>query len=757
MGNTMQTELHAPLKGFEKVTIRQRFMLIAAIVVAGTFTVGGVYQYTVNNLEAIDAQASLAAKNMEKVDTLTKHVSLAAPLALAHVAGSSEAGVQAASLLEMAGKESAMLAQELPNAETRAGAGNVVRLLEEVTGQWVTASRDRKQIGLSESEGLRGSLRDAVHGVEGMIKQAGRDDLMISMLLLRRHEKDFMLRGEAKNASKWQAEAARFSKLLSASGLPNSIRQDIASKMATYRDGFLAFQTASMEMNESSAGLQAELSGQLLPALKSLDESLGKLQDKYSAQADAVHHSATPTYWGVLLLILAICVGLMMWLARSITNPLQRVCQGMDALDDGDVSVDLSDVRMAGIVSNLVESYDKLKLSVEKAFMLGQVTELLPQAVMLADQKTLTIQYLNPAAQKLFKTMEHFLPCRPEDLVGKCIDIFHKNPAHQRQFLANKSNLPATANFRADEKHIRFSAYPVDDVCGEWTQIMVSWNDVTEEVELAAAFESHIGGVVHELIASSGQVQASSETLSSMAEESAAQANAVTENVNEAAHNVATVASAAEELSASIAEITRQVGDAVSMSGNAAQEAEKSNAIMQKLAQASQEIGDVIQVITDIAEQTNLLALNASIEAARAGDAGRGFAVVAGEVKELANQTAQATERISQQISGIQSESSQAADAIAHIGEVIGKMNEINRMISAAADEQNQATREIAQSAQYASEATHNVTEAIGGVQEAAGDTGRAASEVLEVSVEMRSKSENLNQRVTDFLESLRR
>ncbi|MCP1183482.1 methyl-accepting chemotaxis protein [Paenibacillus sp. 1781tsa1] len=78
----------------------------------------------------------------------------------------------------------------------------------------------------------------------------------------------------------------------------------------------------------------------------------------------------------------------------------------------------------------------------------------------------------------------------------------------------------------------------------------------------------------------------------------------------------------------------------------------------------SQEIGDILNIISGISSQTNLLALNASIEAARVGEEGRGFAVVAGEVRKLAEQSEQATSQVGVLIQEIQAGIKQAVRAM---------------------------------------------------------------------------------------------
>ncbi len=107
-----------------------------------------------------------------------------------------------------------------------------------------------------------------------------------------------------------------------------------------------------------------------------------------------------------------------------------------------------------------------------------------------------------------------------------------------------------------------------------------------------------------------------------------------------------------------------KVNVAIVVMKNIAEQVSSSAKVVGELGKRSDEIGQIVETISDIASQTNLLALNAAIEAARAGEHGRGFAVVAEEVRKLAEQSGSATETISKLIATIQKDTTSAVESI---------------------------------------------------------------------------------------------
>ena len=155
-----------------------------------------------------------------------------------------------------------------------------------------------------------------------------------------------------------------------------------------------------------------------------------------------------------------------------------------------------------------------------------------------------------------------------------------------------------------------------------------------------------------------------------------------------ASENVASVSAAAEELSAAGREISRRALQASNLTDKAVREVTEAGATIAALRSAADQIGQVVDVISEVADQTNLLALNATIEAARAGDAGRGFAVVATEVKALARKTTEATAGVKERIAQISGASTSSAKVLNGIGAVVREISEASSGVAAAAEEQ---------------------------------------------------------------------
>ncbi|VVM84286.1 hypothetical protein PS655_02468 [Pseudomonas fluorescens] len=199
-------------------------------------------------------------------------------------------------------------------------------------------------------------------------------------------------------------------------------------------------------------------------------------------------------------------------------------------------------------------------------------------------------------------------------------------------------------------------------------------------------------------------------------EQAATAVNQMTAAVEEVARNAVSTSDATRQSSESAHLGQVRVSETATAINALASDVQQTGELVKSLANQSQDIGKVLDVIRAIAEQTNLLALNAAIEAARAGESGRGFAVVADEVRALAYRTQQSTQEIEQMVQGMRSGSSLALDsmhastaratttlalaerageALQTITASVHEIHERNLVIASAAEEQAQVAREV--------------------------------------------------------------
>ena len=204
--------------------------------------------------------------------------------------------------------------------------------------QFATVVAQIQELGLSEKEGLRGKLRGAVHAVEKKLKAANLDGLTVKMLMMRRHEKDFMLRGDEKYIDRVHARSNEFKGLLASTSVADEEKAELSKLLDTYVSSFDAFARLSVEKEAAVK----QLSTIYLDVTPAVDE-LVAFSEKGAANARQMM-SETQAKIELLILggslsVVALFIVMGAAVAMSITRPVQAVTSATETLASGDWTV----------------------------------------------------------------------------------------------------------------------------------------------------------------------------------------------------------------------------------------------------------------------------------------------------------------------------------------------------------------------------------------------------------------------------------
>jgi methyl-accepting chemotaxis protein len=222
------------------------------------------------------------------------------------------------------------------------------------------------KLGLNEKLGLSGSLRTAVHDIEGKLRESDNPRLTSGMLTMRRHEKDFMLRREEKYVGELKKAAADFAKLLAGSDLAPALKADIAQKLEKYQTDFSAWADGAQEVARDGAAMSKEFHG-IEPVVVEIQQGVEKLYNETDS-AEAATRNSIKT-WMLIALGLAIFLvsAVSFMIGRSISKALSAMVRSMTGLAGGDLKVAIPGLgrtdevgEMAGAVqvfkTNMIET-----------------------------------------------------------------------------------------------------------------------------------------------------------------------------------------------------------------------------------------------------------------------------------------------------------------------------------------------------------------------------------------------------------------
>jgi methyl-accepting chemotaxis protein len=492
----------------------------------------------------------------------------------------------------------------------------------------------QRALGLNEGLALQGKLRSAVHDVEGRLAELNQPQLSILMLTMRRHEKDFMLRGDEKYGDEFSKRMAEFGDALKASGLPDTVRNELSALMKAYKEGFVAYMATQSTLNDEVDDF-ATVFQRNRPSLEAL---IAAADDRYRSAEARSAGLRQSLIW--ITAAATFCIGLLaIYFGQRIANSIARMTLAMQKLATGDLSIVLPGLGRHDEVGDMAQAVENFKIkATQKADDDANARtrqDLIAAANRKADMNKLANEF-EGAVGRAIETVSR-ASIELESAAGGLTETAERS--RQLTDIVAAASDEASANVQSIASATEEMSSSVTEIS---RQVLTSAQIATQAVEQAKATSNHVSalskaatriGDVVELI---NRIAAQTNLLALHAPIEAARAG-------QAGRGFAVVASEVKALSQQTARATEEISHQVSGIQNATRES----------VLAIKAISDTIERMSGIAS-----AIASAVE--EQGAATR-------EISRNVQQAAQGTIKVSSNITDVQRGTNETGLASSHV------------------------------------------------------------------------------------------